>query len=262
MKWTSPGFSSSDSSAIHASRQISSYLDSLTSWVESPSWVKILAFFRWTDSVARSIQSGFRGEQGRGKRIALAGDGSAACPATRRANARVLLDDGWSCREVAAALLFDDDTIRGWRNLFEPRGTEGLISFDVGGGAGFPSAAQDDVLKAWLAAKPPRSTRQIGAFIEQEFCGVYESRSGLIALLHRLSLEYHKPEIIPRKLAEAKHPTRARRLLGATAREARDPANERASAHQQSPRLRSRNRPALRDRLPRSLRPDDRGPGH
>jgi hypothetical protein len=38
--------------------------------------------------------------------------------------------------------LFDDDTIRGWRNLFEPRGTEGLISFDVGGGAGFPSAAR------------------------------------------------------------------------------------------------------------------------
>jgi hypothetical protein len=56
----------------------------------------------------------------------------------------------------------------------------------------------------------------------------------MIAFLHRLSLEYHKPEIIPRKLAEAKHPTRARRLLGATPREARDLANERASAHQQS----------------------------
>jgi transposase len=176
----------------------------LTSRVESPSRVKILAFFRWADSVARSIQSGFRGEQGRGKRIALARAGSATCRATRRANARVLLDDGWSCRKVAAALLFDDDTIRGWRNLFEPRGIEGLISFDVGGGAGFPSAAQEDVLKAWLAAKPPRSTRQIGAWIKQEFCGVYESRSGLIAFLHRPSLAYHKPEIIPRKVAEAK----------------------------------------------------------
>ena len=29
---------------------------------------------------------------------------------------------------------------------------------------------------------------------------VYESRSGLIALLHRLGLEYHKPEVIGRKL--------------------------------------------------------------
>jgi hypothetical protein len=49
-----------------------------------------------------------------------------------------------------------------------------------------------------------RSTRQIGAWIETEFGLVYESRSGLIALLHRLGLEYHKPDTIPRKLDEEK----------------------------------------------------------
>ena len=178
--------------------------DSLKSRVESPRRVKILAFFRWADSDEGMIRRGFLSEQDRGKLIALARDGSAVCRVTRRANALVLLDDGWSCREVADALLFDDDTIRGWRNLFEQRGIEGLTSFDVGGSAGFLSAAQEDVLKAWVAAKLPRSTRQIGAFIEQEFCCVYESRSGLIAVLHRLGLEYHKPEIIPRKLAEDK----------------------------------------------------------
>ena len=62
--------------------------------------------------------------------IALARDGSAASRLTRRANALVLLDDGWSCQEVAAALLLNDDTIRGWHKLFEQRGIEGaLISF-------------------------------------------------------------------------------------------------------------------------------------
>src|SRR5208337_1259075 len=50
----------------------------------------------------------------------------------------------------------------------------------------------------------PRSTRQIGAWIEKEFGLVYESRSGLIALLHRLGLEYLKPDTIPRKLDEEK----------------------------------------------------------
>jgi len=35
--------------------------------------------------------------------IALARDGSAASRLTRRANALVLLDDSWSCQEVAAA---------------------------------------------------------------------------------------------------------------------------------------------------------------
>ena len=32
----------------------------------------------------------------------------------------------------------------------------------------------------------------------------YDSRSGLIALLHRLGLEYRKPEVIPRHLDEDK----------------------------------------------------------
>jgi len=59
-------------------------------------------------------------------------------------------------------------------------------------------------LKAWVGAALPRSTRQIGAWIEKEFGLVYESRSGLIALLHRLGLEYHKPDVIPRKLDEEK----------------------------------------------------------
>jgi transposase len=110
---------------------------------------------------------------------------------TRRANALVLLDDGWNCQDVADAFLLNDDTIRGWFKLFEQRGIEGITSFEVGGSAGFLSAAQEEALQAFVSATLPRSTRQIGAWIEHE-CGlVYESRSGLIALLHRLGLEYH-----------------------------------------------------------------------
>ena len=49
---------------------------------------------------------------------------------TRRANALVLLDKGMSCQEVAEVLLFDDDTIRGWYELFEQSGVEGLSRFE------------------------------------------------------------------------------------------------------------------------------------
>jgi hypothetical protein len=49
---------------------------------------------------------------------------------------------------------------------------------------------QEEALKAFVATTLPRSTRQVGAFIAQEFGLVYESRSGLIALLHLLDLEY------------------------------------------------------------------------
>jgi transposase len=150
------------------------------------------------------IRGGFLNAEDRDQLIALARDGSAASRLTRRANALVLLDDGWSCQEVAEALLLNDDTIRGWHKLFEQRGIEGLTSFDVGGSASFLSAVQEDALKVFVGTTLPRSTRQVGAFIEQEFGLVYESRSGLVALLHRLGLEYHKPEVIPRKLDDAK----------------------------------------------------------
>ena len=59
--------------------------------------------------------------------------------------------------------MLNDDTIRGWHELFEQRGIEGLTSFDVGGSASFLSAVQEEVLKAFVATTLPRSTRQIGA---------------------------------------------------------------------------------------------------
>jgi transposase len=166
--------------------------------------VKFLAFRGLVDSDGSMIRGGFLSAEDRGKLIALARDGLAASRLTRRANALVLLDDGWSCREVAEALLLNDDTIRGWHTLFEQRGIEGLTSFDMGGSASFLSAPQEAALKVFVGTTLPRTTREVGAFIEQQFGLVYESRSGLIALLHRLGLEYHKPQVISRKLDEGK----------------------------------------------------------
>ncbi len=148
------------------------------------------------------IRGGFLSEEDRKALVALTRDNLAAGRVTRRANALVLLDDGLSCQEVARVLLFDDDTIRGWHVLFEQGGLEGLTSFDVGGSSSLLSAEQAVALKVWVASTLPRSTRQVGAWIAKEFGLAYESRSGLIALLHRLGIEYHKPEVISRKLDE------------------------------------------------------------
>jgi transposase len=163
---------------------------------------KTLAFGSWPDSDDHMIRGGFLNEEDRKGLVALARDGSVVCRVTRRANALVLLDAGKSCQEVAEVLLFDDDTIRGWYELFEQSGVEGLTRFDVGGSSSKMSAEQAAALKAWVTASLPRSTRHVGAWIAKEFGLVYESRSGLIALLHRLGLEYHKPELISRKLDE------------------------------------------------------------
>ena len=152
------------------------------------------------DSTGGMIRRNFLSLEDRADLIALARDGSCAHRLARRANALVLLDDGWSCSRVASALFLDDDTIRRWHALFLEDGLEGLTRFDAGGSSSRLSTAQEETLIAWVATKLPRSTREVGAYIAREFGIVYESRSGLIALLHRLGLEYSKPETIGRKL--------------------------------------------------------------
>ena len=81
------------------------------------------------------IRGGYLSPEDRADLIALARDGSAAHRLARRANALVLLDDGWSCDRVAAALFLDDDTIRRWHALFLDDGLEGLTRFEISGGA-------------------------------------------------------------------------------------------------------------------------------
>ena len=150
------------------------------------------------------IRAGFLSEVDRIDLAALARDGSVPHRLARRANALVLLDSGWSCEKVAGALLLDDDTVRRWYGLFIEDGLDGLMYFDAGGSACMLNDEQQGKLKAWIGETLPRSTRQIGAYIEKEFEIAYEGRSGLIALLHRLGMEHRKPQAIPRKLDETK----------------------------------------------------------
>jgi len=132
--------------------------------------------------------------------IELAQDGSAAHRLARRANALVLLDKGMSYAAVAKVLLLDDDTIRTWRLLYEENGIEGLASFGHEGSACRLNDEQQVRLITWITETLPRSTRTIGAWIAAEFGIEYQSRSGLIALLHRLGMEHRKPKAISRKL--------------------------------------------------------------
>ena len=62
--------------------------------------------------VSFMVRGGYLSAEDRADLIGLARDGSAAHRVARRANALVLLDDGWSCERVAAALFVDDETVR------------------------------------------------------------------------------------------------------------------------------------------------------
>ena len=150
------------------------------------------------------IRPGFLDSESRRDLIELARDGSAEHRLARRANALVLLDNGLSCQLIAEVLLLDDDTIRLWYQLYQDDGIEGLTRFGHEGGTCRLTVAQQAKLKSWIIETLPRTTRVVGAWIAAE-CGIeYQTRSGLIALLHRLGMEHRKPTAISRKLDPAK----------------------------------------------------------
>ena len=159
-----------------------------------------LAKRREPDSTVAMIRAGFLDPESRRDLIELARDGSAAHRLARRANALVLLDQGMSCSDVAKVLLLDDDTVRTWYRLYEEDGFEGLASFGYDGCACRLNDQQQDRLKAWISETLPRTTSEVGAWIEQEYGIIYESRSGLVALLHRLGMEHRKPKAVSSKL--------------------------------------------------------------
>src|SRR5271165_5564752 len=164
------------------------------------------------DSSPCMIRAGFLDPESRRDLIDLGRDGSVAHRLARRANALVLLDDGMSCGDVAKVLLLDDDTVRTWYRLYEDEGIEGLASFGYDGSTCRLSDAQQDKLRTWIAETLPRTTREVGVWIETE-CGItYESRSGLIALLHRLEMEHRKPKAVSSKLDPDKQAGTCQRL--------------------------------------------------
>ncbi len=150
------------------------------------------------------IRGGFLDPASRRDLIELARDGSAAHRLGRRANAVLLLDDGMTCEATARVLFVDDDTVRTWHQDYQENGIEGLANFGHEGGACRLSIEQQDELKSWIAATLPRTTREVGAWIARECDIDYQTRSGLIALLHRLDIEHRKPSAISRKLDPAK----------------------------------------------------------
>jgi hypothetical protein len=63
----------------------------------------------------------------------------------------------------------NDDTRLGWFKLFGQRAIDVTTSFNLRKSAELLSATQEDLLKAFVGGTLPRSTRQIGTWIEKEF---------------------------------------------------------------------------------------------
>jgi len=114
----------------------------------------------------------------------------------RRANALLLLDEGFDAGQVARVLYIDAETVRGWRRLYQGKGIEGLKLKDYPAREGRLNRQQECELKRHFTRRPPSSTHAVRAFIEQRF-GPHYAQSGAIKLMHRLGFSYKKPKALP-----------------------------------------------------------------
>lgn len=144
------------------------------------------------------IRGGFLSAEGRVYLQAVVRRPSEKHGVARRANAILLLDDGWTCEDVARALYLDDDTVRGWHKAFTTDGAAALRAFGWKGSAGKLSRCQEAELVETLSARLFLSTAAVRAHVEQCY-GIAYSKPGMIKLLHRLGFDYRKPKGLPAK---------------------------------------------------------------
>ncbi len=148
------------------------------------------------------IRGGFLSDKERTALKAVIRHPSEVHGVARRANAMLLLDDGFSCVEVAKVLYLDDDTVREWYKHYRSGGLDELTLFDWHGRGGHLSREQEAELSAHLAERLYRDTGEVAAHIRARY-GVSYSQSGCIKLMHRLGFEYKRPESLPGKANEA-----------------------------------------------------------
>ena len=115
-----------------------------------------------------------------------------------RINAVILLGQGRTVADVADALLFDPDTVRGYFKRYKEGGLDGLLRMSYVGSEALLDAAQLAELDAHLQAHLYPSAEAVARWVEQRW-GVRYTPSGMTAVLHRLGYTYKKAKLTPGK---------------------------------------------------------------
>ncbi|MGV6809020.1 MAG: IS630 family transposase [bacterium] len=109
-----------------------------------------------------------------------------------------LLGSGWKPKEVAEALLIDDDTVRHYFKKYKDKGITALVSNNTGGSKPWLDEEQLKTLEAHLNQTLYLTAKEVAHYVYHAF-GVCYSERGMISVLHRLNYVYKKPELVPGK---------------------------------------------------------------
>ncbi|MBI1307094.1 MAG: IS630 family transposase [Bacteroidetes bacterium] len=114
----------------------------------------------------------------------------------------LMLDRGYSIREISECLLISDESINNWKKLYQVDGIDALLSDNYKGGTSLLSVAMEQELTGHLEEHLYVHSSDIIQHIEKKY-NVRYSTSGVKDLLHRLGFTWKKPKHVPGK-ADAK----------------------------------------------------------
>ena len=117
-----------------------------------------------------------------------------------RIKAILMLNRGYTAREVSEVLMLNENTITGWKQRYLNRkdGVDWLIHHCVGY-EGKLTPCEEKKVVAYVEENLIADSKQVIQFIQDTFAKSY-SKSGVIALLNRLNFTYKKTTLIPAKL--------------------------------------------------------------
>jgi transposase len=113
-----------------------------------------------------------------------------------RINAVILLGRGRSVADVADALLFDPDTVRGYFKRYRQGGLEQLLRMSYVGSEAWLEASQLRELDGHLQEHLYDTAEAVARYVERRW-GVRYSASGMTAVLHRLGYVHKKAKLEP-----------------------------------------------------------------
>jgi transposase len=115
-----------------------------------------------------------------------------------RIKAILMLNSGYSQREIAEVLLLDESTIWRWYDIFKLKGIKILLKDNYKGGTTKLTEDQIVELDEHLFHKVYLTSKEIRAYILDKY-GVHYTIKGVTSLLHRMDYSYKKPKQVPGK---------------------------------------------------------------
>lgn len=112
-----------------------------------------------------------------------------------RINAVLLYDKGWTCQEIADALLLSDEAVR--QHIQDYQATRKLKP-ENGGSASKLSVQQTETLLKHLQEHTYLFAKDIVAYVKASF-GIQYTVSGITAWLQLHGFSYKKPAVVPGK---------------------------------------------------------------